>query len=239
MFLKNCKIWLGQYDITADFNQIALNQDVDPVDDTRFGPVLAKAVVAGLHSAKASGKCFWAANSPTLAVDDILAASLALSGQPLSVGNSNAGALGELAYTLYARSASLQRSGQVGQQFVADVNAQSHGSPLVHGIVLANTTQTGNGSATGQLLGLLASGKTAYAALHIVALSGGTLTVRVQSDDGVGFASPTDRLTFAAATGPGAQWLTLAGPVATDTYWRANWTLTGGSATFALILGFA
>lgn len=241
MFLKNAKIWLGKYDLTADFNQISLSEAAEVLDDTRFGPVLAKAVVAGLRSAKAAGKCFWYANSPTtLGLDDILTAALAASEVPLTVANSNAGAVGERAYTLLARTASLTRAAQIGQQFMVDVAAESVGTPLVHGVVLHNGAESSGGNATAQNLGLLASGKIAYAALHITAISGGgTLTVKVQSDDGAGFPSATDRITFTAATVAGSEAKTLAGPVATDTYWRANWTLTAGTATFALILGFA
>lgn len=239
MFLKNAKIWLGGYDITADFNQVGLSQDAEILDDTRFGPELARSVVAGLQSAKASGKCFFAAKSTApIAVDDILAASLGLASVPLSVGNTNAGAVGELAYALLARSASLRRGGRIGEQIMVDLSAESVGSPLVHGVVLHNGAETAGGNATAQNLGLLASSKVAYAALHVLASSGGNLVVKVQSDDAAGFSSPTDRITFTTATAIGSEWKTLAGPISTDTHWRALWTLTG-TATFALVFGFA
>jgi hypothetical protein len=63
------------------------------------------------------------------------------------------------------------------------------------------------------------------------------LSVKVQSDDAVGFASPTDRLTFSAATQAGYQWLDLGGAIASDSYWRASWTLPSGAASFALMVG--
>lgn len=240
MYLKNAKIWLGGYDVTADFNQVALSQDVEILDDTRFGPVLSRSVVAGLQSAKATGKCFWVAKSTApIAVDDILAASLALSSVPLSVANTNAGAVGELAYTMLARTASLRRGARIGEQLPVDLAAESTGSPLVHGVVLHNAAVSAGGNAAAQELGLLAAGKVAYASLHVLASSGGNLVVKVQSDDAVGMSSPTDRITFTTATAIGSEQKTLSGAIATDTHWRALWTLSAGTATFALVLGFA
>ena len=69
--------------------------------------------------------------------------------------------------------------------------------------------------------------------------TGATFTASVQSDDAVGFPSPTTRLTFAAATAIGAQQLTLDGPIPTDTFWRINWTIAGTtpSVTALITLG--
>jgi hypothetical protein len=55
------------------------------------------------------------------------------------------------------------------------------------------------------------------------------MTLRVESDDNAGFTSATTRLTLTAMTARGGQWASLVGPVATDTYWRAAWTVSGTS----------
>jgi hypothetical protein len=236
--LKNCKLWLGGYDLTADFNQVAVTQDVPVLDTTTFGSVLAKTVEAGLLSVALDAKLFWAADSaPPIKVDDVIAAALAQSSVPISVAPQNAGVLGERGYTFLARLARYQRGGQVGAHYLGDLRAEAQNASLVRGLVLHNGAESSSGNATGYQLGLLASGKTCYAALHVLASSGGTLTVKVQSDDAGGFGSPTDRITFTAATAIGSEWKTLAGPVATDTYWRANWTLSAGTATFVLVVG--
>lgn len=68
-----------------------------------------------------------------------------------------------------------------------------------------------------------------------------TLTVAIESDDASGFASATTRLTFDAATAAGGQILRTDGTAITDTWYRANWTISGTSPSFlfALALGVA
>lgn len=83
-----------------------------------------------------------------------------------------------------------------------------------------------------------------YAALHVFAASGTspTLDVKIQSAALVGFGTPTDRVTFAQATGASAntsQWATpLAGAV-TDGFWRVSYTVGGSdpSFQFAVVAG--
>lgn len=73
-----------------------------------------------------------------------------------------------------------------------------------------------------------------YVALHVLSVSGTTpsLTVIVQSDDNVGFTTPTIRISFTAATEVGAQWGSVAGAL-TDDYWRISYTISGTNPVFA------
>lgn len=106
---------------------------------------------------------------------------------------------------------------------------------------LAARTATGNGSA------VAAVGPTAtqrvYAALQVVAASGTTpsVTVKIQSAPASNFASPTDRITFTAATAAGWQFSSTALGEITDGHWRATWTISGTtpSLTFAVMFGIA
>ncbi|HEY9416720.1 MAG TPA: hypothetical protein VIQ30_18350, partial [Pseudonocardia sp.] len=84
-------------------------------------------------------------------------------------------------------------------------------------------------------VGAVASGQFAYAALHVFS-AGTTMTVQVQSAATVGFASPTTRGTFSAATAVGGLWLTrVAGPI-TDTYWRLNVSAITGTFQVAGVI---
>jgi hypothetical protein len=82
-----------------------------------------------------------------------------------------------------------------------------------------------------------------YAALHVFATTGSpTLDVVVQSDDAVGFPSPTARITFAQATSAGGanwyQWGTPVGNFATETHLRVVGTYGGsGTITYAVFFG--
>lgn len=101
----------------------------------------------------------------------------------------------------------------------------------------AARTTTGNGTAVA-LTGPTASQKL-YAALHVTAYSGLTNVVfKIQSDDGSGMATPTDRITFATVTGTTSEFASVAGSFSSETHHRITWTLTGaGSVTFACAFG--
>ena len=115
------------------------------------------------------------------------------------------------------------------------------GHRMVHGIIEANRTVTATSSTTGaNTLGAVSATQSVWASLHVFTLSGTTpsITVKVQSDDNSGFSSPTDRITFTAATTRSGQWGSAAGAI-TDTYWRVNYTVSGTtpSIVFAVSIG--
>jgi len=114
-------------------------------------------------------------------------------------------------------------------------------SAFVMGVVahpLATRTTTASGTVIA-FTGPTAS-QTLWAGLRVTGGSGGTLTVRLQSDDSAGFGTPTTRLTFTATTGPVAagemKFLTPVG-ISSESHWRADWTVSAGSFTFALNMG--
>ena len=102
----------------------------------------------------------------------------------------------------------------------------------------SDTTLTATGNGTSQQLGAVTSAQKVYAAIHIWSISGTstpTITVKIQSDDNSSFTSATDRITFTAATAIGSQYKATAGAI-TDTYWRANYTITGTNPIFAIAI---
>jgi hypothetical protein len=107
---------------------------------------------------------------------------------------------------------------------------------VLHPLALRSTTASGTVVAfTGPTLS-----QTLWAGLHVTTGSGGTFTCRVQTDDNVGFASPTTRITFTATTGPvaaGEMKFLVPVNISTETHMRADWTITAGSFTFAANAG--
>jgi hypothetical protein len=234
--LKNVKLYLGQYDVSGDFNSVQLGLNTEGLDVTAFGAT-AKVETPGLESVELTGKAFWQqdATPGSLKIEDILLAKFALQNTPVSVAPL-AAAVGDLAWFFQALVANYDPGFVIGQVPMADITAKASGGRLVRGSVLENTTSVAGGNGTAVQLGAVLATQRVYAALHVFALSGGTLTVKVQSDDANGMATPTDRLTFASVTGPGSEIVSAAGAI-TDTWWRRSHTLTGGSATFALMTG--
>ena len=131
-------------------------------------------------------------------------------------------------------------SGDAGQ-LVKMAYSESGDSPFVMGVVL-HPLQLRSSTASGTVVafGGPTASQTLWAGLHVTSGTGGTLTVRVQTDDNVGFASPTTRITFTATTGPVASGeLKFLTPVniSAETHIRADWTISAGSFTFAVNAG--
>ncbi len=127
--------------------------------------------------------------------------------------------------------------GAVGDLAMGRVSGVSSTGPVVRGKLLhpSNVSRTSSSVGTGRQLGAVVAGKSMYAALHVIAVSGTnpTLDVIVQSDDNAGFTSATSRITFAQTGAVGAAWGAVAGAV-TDDYWRISYTIGGtDTPTFA------
>lgn len=108
---------------------------------------------------------------------------------------------------------------------------------LYHGeLLLPRTVDTNGGNGSSRQLGAVAADERLYASLHVFAVTGGGLTVKVQSDNATGFPSATDRISFTAATAVGSQFASVAGAI-TDDWFRVSWQQTATSATFAVLVG--
>lgn len=236
--LTNAKIWLDSYDLTGDMNAVALEQGVEPKDSTTFGSA-ARVSAPGLFTARATG-----AGLVNLGVglsEEFLSSKLGIIDLPLSFAGAG-GADGDVAYSMMAAmGAFTPMQGEVGEFQKFNLEAMATSYELVRGLVVKNGTVVGAGSGTAFNMGLVGAGKQLFATLHVLAIAGGgTWTFKVQSDDLNGFASPTDRITFNAVTVKGSQWaVPVNGPIATDIWWRGNWSVAGGagnSITFVIVV---
>jgi len=150
---------------------------------------------------------------------------------------------GSLAYTMKGMAASyVPFDGAAGELAMGRITGKNSGG-IVRGLLMhpSTTARTTSGTGTARQLGAVTSGKSMYAALHVLSATGTTpsLTVKVQSDDNSGMTSATDRITFAAADATGDyEWSSVAGAI-TDDWWRVTWTIsgTGPSFLFAVVLG--
>lgn len=231
--LLNARIFAGAVDLTGNSNKVEVSSEREEKDTTNFGSAGWKEVLGGLASTKISAGGQWEALDTTKVDDDMWANAGGTGAWSIAP---NTMAVGDLAYLTNALRSKYQLGGSVGD--VAPWSAEATGnSPLVRGAVLhpPGTARTATGTGTAVLLGAVTSAQRLYAAVHVYSVSGTTpsITVKIQSDDNSGMTSPTDRITFTAATAIGGQFSNVAGPV-TDTYWRAVWTISGTTPSFLL-----
>lgn len=236
--LRDCKLWLDRFALHGDMNALGITLASDLQNNTTFG-MTTRSRAGGLKTVVARHEGFW--NGGTDQVDEVLFNRLGLADVPMTIAPQT-GAEGEVAFSFKSTESEYAPGGAIGEMHRFSVGGESSSGPLVHGVILRNVSlaaaATVNGSAF--LIGAASATQRLYAAVHVLSLTGGgTLDVKIQSDDAVGMASPTDRITFAqvSAGANRSQWAELAGPV-TDTYYRVVTTLAGAAPTADVIVVF-
>lgn len=241
--LTNVRLFTGGADLTGRNNKLDLTAEVEHKDATGFNPDdtqdrVWKEVLGGIASTQVSAEGQWEAGDPSK-VDDAL--WLQLGGLGPWTACPAKSLPGNVAWLTSAMQGQYQLLGAVGD--VAPWKAEAMGSwPLVRGLVAhpPGTPRTATGSGTAVQHVAVPAGMQLYAALHVLSVAGTgtpTLTVRLQSDDSAGMASPTTRITFTAATTVGGQIQRLPGPI-TDTFYRADWTISGTTPSFLFVVSF-
>ena len=238
LVLSDAKIWVATYDLSGDMNQVALEEQVDAKDATTFGQTSRVRKGGQLDVLMGAAGFFNATGSA--GVDDILPLYVGLSNSllPISIGPEGS-AEGKTAYCFPGMLTRYELGASVGEMFGFRMEARTvrsivgvpPGRPrLARGKILLSTQKTATGSGSAFQLGAVSSTQKLYVMLHALSTVGGTPTIRVQSDDSSGFASPTTRATITATS----DWQVIAGPI-TDDWWRADWTFAGTSFTAIVI----
>lgn len=224
-------ILVGGFDFAGHGKNVSLATEVAPLDTTNYRSNGWTEVIGGNKSGTLSLEFMqdMADNGP----DEIAWDLLGDADVPKSLVTPAAD--GSLAYLTRGVPVQYQPiGGNAGELAMTGMTVNSSGA-IVRGLLLhpSATQRTSSGTGTGRQLGAVASGKSLYAALHVVSAAGTTpsLTVKVQSDDNSNFTSATDRITFAAADVQGAQWSSVAGAI-TDDWWRITYTISGTNPVF-------
>ena len=231
--LKDCRFWVDQYDLSGDANSHRATFTQEAVNATTFGNAGAHTYLPGLKGASHQHSMFFDADGVDAPFDALSANSEMI--VSLTPATDVEGGASLLYQSINSQFTPLE--GTVGDMANFQLTGTVTG-PVVGGVILApKAARTTSTNTTGFEVGAVAAGRSVYAALHVFSGTASTLAVKVQSDT-VGFASPTDRITFATATPSTnlAQFSSAAGAI-TDTYWRAIWTIAGGTWTFAVTLG--
>jgi hypothetical protein len=224
---RDCKIYTGGYDISSDLNEVSVSEEVDEVESTTFGCV-AKYALLGLASVKLDMKGYGYTQASPLGPDDIINDQLRVADSVVTVCPTT-GAIGEPAKFAKAMWLNYSPGGAVGAMYAFTLTGVGQNTVLVPGTVMETSQKTSTTTGTARQLGTVSASQDLYAAMHVVAVEGTnpTLDMLVRSDDAEAFLSPATRITFAQATGLGAQFATPVAGEITDDWWRCSWTIGG------------
>jgi hypothetical protein len=240
ILLSDCKVWLGGYDLTGESNKVAMSLSQAELDNGRFGDG-AEAFYPGLFQAEADVDGFWSAGSgsPDHVLGGLRVAVPDRTEWPLTVAPpgapGSAGADGNLAYTIRGAQFSFNVSGAHGEILPFTFRSLlRQGSVYRQTILLPKATYSSTTTGTGRQLGAVLVTQKLVTSLHVFAVTGGTWTLTIESDDNSGFTTPTVRQTFTAATAITRQTIETNGAI-TDDWWRAVLTKSGGTSAVVAV----
>ena len=228
---KDCKVYLGEKDISADLNNVAISDGAEMQDDTTMGDD-TRSNKAGLKTVGVAIEGFVQADTDL--VEDTIWDKFAAVDEVLTMCPET-GADGEVAFVLKSVIANYNPGGSVGDMYAFTVDANATGD-LYKGTIMATGVETATGTGVARQLGAVGATEKVYAALHVLeATAVSTLDVIIQSDDAVGFPAPDDEITFVQATAAGTQLLSADGAITND-YWRVSWTIGGAAPSFTFVV---
>lgn len=230
--VTNAEIIVGGLDMSSYLNKAVLATSAAPLDVTTFGQTF-KNMLGGLKDTQLDWDGFW-----TSVPDAAQFANLGLPNVPTTVCPQ--GAETNVAYLFNAGQFTYSEFSKIGD--AAPFSAKVMGTDGVSGCVPGQLSALNRSvAATGLIgsavnLGLLGTGQYLYAAIHALTAAP-TITIAVNSGTSSG-STPTQRAIFTAITTTGGFWMTrLAGPIATDTWWRFNVTAQTGTWTISGAIG--
>jgi len=225
---------LDELDLSGQSNSVALDYDVEILDETVFGNS-TRVRKGGLFTLgmNASGFVDLADDGIDEKIfDEKIDSASALSLVPQGESEGNPG------YTFVPNVSKYDLNLQHGALYAFEMEATNKGAKLVRGTLLGQETAASSSSAsTARQLGAVSASQSLYASLHVISVSGGTPTLDavVRSDDNAGMTTPTSRITFTQATAPTAEHLSLAGAI-TDDYFEINFTIGGSTPVFRFVV---
>jgi hypothetical protein len=230
--LKDCNLFVAEFDLTADTSQTRVEHSAAELDHTTMGNSSRKRL-AGIEDVSVAHEGF--VEHGTGLVEDALFGRVAAANAALTMIPANSGAIGDRAYLTEAGHFTFSPGASVGEVYA--FSAEARGSErLVRGEILQNkTARTVTFTATGRQLGAVSATQRLYAALHVFTVSGTTptLDVIIESDNAVGFPSPATQITLAQKTAKGSEFKSVAGAI-TDDWFRVKGTIAGTTPSFTL-----
>lgn len=233
--IKNARVWVDWLDVSGQENDVRLDFQIDEKEATVFRDT-AHLNAPGLEKYALAHQGFMAYGADS--VDALIAELKGVSNVPVTL--SIPGAAGDPCFFMRANQLSVDRGMKVGEIASFSMGMGLGAGSVVRGILLeAGSAKSTTGNGTGRQLGAASAAQKIYGVLHVLAVTGTpAITVKIQSDSDNTFGSPTDKLTFAAKTARGSEFIApVAGPSA-EQWYRASWTISGtGTATIVVAVG--
>jgi len=217
----------GGLELAGFGKDVRIATEVAPLDSTNLASNGCVTLIGGLKSCTVD--MILMQDKADNSVDETLWTNFGTADVARSIVTNSAD--GSVAYLMRGINLGYSDGGTVGEIAMTRIAGGSSTGGVVRGRLIhpGSASRTSSSTGTGRQLGAVVAGKSLYAALHVLAVSGTnpTLAVKVQSDDNASFTSATDRITFTTAdTANTYQWSSVAGAV-TDDYWRITYTIGG------------
>jgi hypothetical protein len=242
----NAGIFFDGNNLTGQTNKVALGRQMSMLDASVFG-VQTKINYPGEAEISASISGWWSTHptsngyvDPDLfdALSNNLQSTLLVYPDPADLG---------VAYFFPAMLNSFKFGGSFGEmtafdtEFVYTLYNGTTRIPECRGVIglplTAYTNASTNGSSV-QYTTPVGASEFMVMTVHLLTTDATSVTFALESDDAVGFASPTTRITSGAmSTSHSAFHGVVQGPITTDTYYRITATRTGGT-TFTAVAAF-
>jgi hypothetical protein len=231
---QNAKLYVAQFDVTADFRDLEWERSVEPIDVTTFG-ALSYARIPGLKDGTLSASGYWSGDVDE--VDERLAAVYAVTGKLVSayMNGDNVGSPGVLTGSIassYSIGAQVGGAVAVGLEFTAGSSVPVLSAVSLHAMGpetgTANIASVDNAAAS-------TNGYTAN--LHVSAIAGAAPSVVVKIQHSTDNSTWVDLVSFTAATAKTSEQKTGTGTV--NRYVRAVHTFGGTTTSITYALSFA
>ncbi len=226
--LNDCRAYLDEFDLSGQANRLGAGGTTTMQEKTSFASGGWREFEPGLRKGKLELQTYL---NEDLTDDglwigtELVVSSFVVDDAEFSVGYCTTGSVAELG-----------QEATVGNLLMQPITIDGSGVMFRGELLLPKAAQTSAGNGSSRQLGAVAATETVFANLHVFAVTGGSVTVTVESDTATEFPSTATQLSFAAASAVGSESVSAAGAV-TDTWWRVAWTQTASSATFAVVVG--
>lgn len=238
LILRDVDILIAGYDVQTDHNEASVELGRESLDPTVFGNATRR-VKGGLKTSVFNVSGFYQAGQNPEKIDDILAQ--VVEGQLVSLWPQNRAEGNRGRAMLVSKSSHQPFGGAVGDLAPFNATFEAAGD-ILRPTSLKDGVETTSGSGSVFQEGAVSSTQRITGILHVLAASGTTptLDVIIESAALVGFASPTTRITFPQLGAAGIAGFSVPAPVngpITDEFWRASWTIGGGTPSFTFLVG--
>lgn len=226
---RDATIWLAEFDVSGDHREMSLELAADEKDETAFGDSTHIRASGTLKVVTFGASGFWEGGDGN--IDDTLFDNIGAANKMLTC-SADGGSDGETAYSFLSQLGEYVPGTEVGEVLPFTLSAGTMSNCVQGTILHPKTSRTSSSTGTARNLGAVGATQSLYAGLHVFSASG-TLDVTIESDAADDFSGgETTRVTFAQATAATSEWATpVSGPI-TDTWFRINYTIGGGTPDF-------